>query len=461
MNLPFWGDSIASVSKAAVRIYEEGLLHPWNYPNADPGHPTLFPWIIALCWMVLGQSLWVPHVLIAICLALLLKLMLSFVQLYDEKWQLWALLLTSVSPLFVAQAFEVSLALPLTLAFFAAYRGLKKGNTVLWVLGMMALSLLHLQGILLLGALGLYDIFRSWPLKRAWWKRFPYYFIPLFSFGVWMYFHFIEFGWALITPNYGRQAPGANVILYNLAITTWRLLDLGYFLLFLPVFFSLLVHIAKGRLADIDRLFIALFVMLCIGIPVVFADPPSHRYFLPVYILLVPLFIRWLQKRKPLTQATWLLCSFFILLSGNLWHYPGKCLGDQNLVFLSYFDLEKQIIAELPPNTEVHSFAPLNNASKFTWLQNKRAISYHDLYNKDFKELDWIVESNLNCEFTPEMRKELSDHFVPRVFETYGVYVNVWMNKRLQTQYPSFETKAHQASALEQTVQRLKENMRN
>lgn len=461
MQLPFWGDSIASVSKAAVRIFEEGLLHPWNYPDADPGHPTLFPWIIALCWTIFKQALWVPHALIALCMIGVLKFMQGTMRLYEEKLQAWGLLLLAVSPLLVSQAMEISLALPLTLAYLAAVQGLKKDNKLLWVLGMIALSLLHLQGMMLLAALGLYDLARSWPITIKWWKRAPYYFIPLITFGLWAYFHYYEFGWALFTPNYGRAAPGLGTILYNLAISAWRLLDLGYLILFLPVAWSVFQAARKRRISDLDRLFLASFLLLCIGIPVIFAYPPSHRYILPVYVLLVPLFLRFLQRKKKKVQVLWLSAAFLLLLSGNLWVYPGKCLGDQNLVFLSYLDLEEEIMEALPEKTVVHSFAPLNNASKFTWLVPERSIRYEDLYERDFKSIDWIIESNLNCEFTQEMKDELAQEFVAHSFESYGMYVNVWMNKNLINAYPEFATQPHQIGGLERWMRNLKDKAKS
>jgi len=461
MQLPFWGDSIASVSKAAVRIYEEGLLHPWNYPDADPGHPTLFPWLIALCWNIFGQSLWVAHGLVALCLIGVLKLAQNYMRLYDEKLQAWGLLLLAVSPLLVSQAMEISLALPLTLAYFAAIQGLKKDQKFLWVLSMIALSLLHLQGMMVLAALGLYDLMRSWPITLKWWKRAPYYLFPLATFGLWALIHQHEFGWAIFTPNYGRSAPGIGTIIYNLAISTWRLLDLGYFILVLPVAWSLFFAAKKGLLSDIDKLFIASFFLLCLGIPVIFAYPPSHRYFLPIYLLLVPLFLRFLQRKKEKIQALWLSAAFVLLLSGNLWVYPGKCLGDQNLVFLSYMDLEQDMIESLPENTTLHSFAPLNNDSKFTWLVPERTIRYTDLYDLDFKQVEWIIESNLNCEFTPEMKETLTQEFVARSFESYGLYVNVWMNKNLIATYPDFATQAHQAGGLEIWMRKLKESLKH
>lgn len=461
-SLPFWGDSIASVSKAAVRIYEEGLHRPWNYPTSDPGHPTLFPWIIALCWTLFGNYLWIAHALVALGVGALLWLMRHYVVLYDEKWQLAAFALFLVSPLLVSQAIQISLALPMALAFFAAVRALKKANYLVLVLCMIALSLLHLQGMLLLAALGLYDIFRSWPLKKSWWKRFPLYLFPMVSFALWVWFHYQEFGWALITPNFGQRAvPGFRTVLYNYGIGTWRLVDLGYFVLFIPVFITFLKLLLKNRLADLDRLFLAVFLVLCLVIPVIFPYPPNHRYIFPVYLLLVPLFIRWLQNKPKLTQSVWLSSAILFLLSGNIWYYPGKCLGDQNLVFLSYRDIEKEMMEVLPKGTTLHSFAPLNNPSKFTHLTETRDIRYEDLYDREFLSLDWIVESNVNCEFTAAMRDTLRDHFVPHVFESYGVFANVWMNKRLLERYPEFATREHEPEAAETFIRSLKEKLQH
>ncbi|MBI1222293.1 MAG: hypothetical protein GC180_06780 [Bacteroidetes bacterium] len=460
-QLPFWGDSIASVSKAAVRIYTEGLANPWNYPDADPGHPTLFPWMIALFWKALGFQLWVPHLMVAILSALLLKELILASRLLDEKLQLWALILGSIAPLMLSQAIEISLALPLTLLFFIAARNLKKCNTRAWVLAATAMVLVHLQGLMLLGALGFYDLLRSWPLRKSFFYRLPYYFIPLLAFGIWLYFHQRAFGWALFTPNYERGAPGLHVAIYNLFISGWRIIDLGYFVMILPVMYRIIHHLIKKKGSDQEKLFLSLFLVLAIGIPVVFAYPPNHRYLLPIYILSIPLFLRILLPFSNKKKALILSASFLVLLSGNLWFYPGKCLGDQNLVFLNYRPLEKQMIQDLPDSATVYSYAPLNNASLYTYLKDKRSIRYDDLYGKDYASCDWIAESNLNCEFNQNDRDSLEALFVSHTYENYGVFVRLWMNKKLLPTYPDFPGPDRQPGSLEKLIRILKAKFRS
>lgn len=460
-SLPFWGDSIASVSKAAVRIFDEGLMHPWNYPDADPGHPTLFPWIIALFWKILGFHLWVPHLLVALMSAFLIQILDHYSKLLDEKLRIWAVLLIGIAPLTLSQAIEVSLALPLSLLTFLAAIDLKKGKVLRMSLWMSLMMLIHLQGMMLVAAIGFYDLLRSWPLKLSFWKRLIWYLPPFLVFGIWLYFHQKEFGWALITPNYGRAAPGFKTIIYNLGISAWRLMDLGYFILSIPVLWALLKNLTKKKSSDQEKLFLSLFLVLCIGIPVVFAYPPNHRYIFPVYLLSVPLFLKNIQVLNDRKKVIRLSAAFLILLSGNLWYYPGKCLGDQNLVFLNYHELEKDIIQDIPEGSILYSYAPLNNNSRYTWLEEKRSVVYTDLYNRSFDSCDWIIESNVNCEFTASDRDSLSAHFVSRTYENFGVYANVWMNKRLLSIHPNFPGPARNPGFLEEKMQRLKERLKN
>lgn len=459
-DLPFWGDSVSSVSKAAIRIYSEGLDRPWNYVDTDPGHPTLFPWLIALFWRLLGYELWVPHALVALCSWGILYLIREQLKIFETKWQLFGLLLSAVSPLFISQSIEVSLSTPLTLAFLFAARSLKRGQYVYFSLAILALPLIHLQGVLLVAALGLYDLLRHWPTNKHWWMRSPLYLIPAAGLGIWLYFHYREFGWALVTPNYERASPSLKTIVYNFGISAWRLLDLGYFIVSIPLLYKIGQSIKKSATTDSEKLFVATFLFLCIGIPILFAYPPNHRYVYPVYLLLIPLFIRFLQKKKPSQQITWLGTAFVLLLSGNFWYYPGKCLGDQNLVFLNYQEIVKEMKEVLPEDAVLHSYAPLNIPSRYTHLRENVFPHYRDLYNLKTDSLDWVIESSLNCEYTPLVREELRQSFVARSFESYGVYVNVWMNKKLIAQHPDFATKPHEPSGFEKFIQEMKKRLK-
>ncbi len=461
-DLPFWGDGIASVSKAAVTIYERNLTQPWNLPDADPGHPTLFPFVIALCWKLFGFQLWVPHLLVALMLGLCLREIQYWSNPLPEEQKTWVLLLAALSPLTVSQGVEISLQMPLTLLFLISARMLRKGNYPYFALAASGMLLIHLQGVLLLGALFLWQAWRLKfsikPLLRPlfWWL------LPALVLTGWMYAHYQVFGWALSTPNYGRAVPSAAGMLYNLGIMAWRLLDLGYFILLIPAVLYLFGRWRKKVLSEGEKLILTTALVLCVGIPLIFAYPPSHRYIFPVYLFLPVLFVRHWQKLADRKKLGIYAGALLVLLSGHLWYYPGKCLGDQNLVFLNYHRLEKQMLSENPGIRTFHSFAPLNNDRLYTYLRypGEKEPVFQDLYDQNFQEIPFILESNLNCEFTPQMRQQLDTLFVPRTYQEYGVYLTLWINKSERQRYPQFEERRREKGKLETWIETLKRKLK-
>ncbi len=457
-NLPFWGDGIASVSKAAVRIYNEGLLHPWNYPDADPGHPTLFPWLIALCWNLFGQSLWVAHALIAIASALLARLLYLLSNAFAEEYRLWALILFFIAPLSVSQGILVSLQLPLTLAFFAAIWLLRKQQRIWFTIVICMLPLIHLQGVLLVGILFLFENWKS-NFQRigkihSW---IPYLFAGL-VFGLWLIAHYFAMGWALFTPNYSRSAPSLGGMIYNIGISAWRIIDLGYIVLTISALVLAITKFRKRVTGDLEKLLLLSTLVLGIGIPLIFAYPPNHRYVLPVYILSIPLFLKWLMPKTIQAKTSWLSLAVIALLVGNVFYYPGKCLGDQNLVFLGYHKLEERIAQELDSGTLVYSYAPHNNADSFTYLE-PRSLQHRDLYGANNDTTPIIIQSNCNCEFSAEELERLRQTHYAKSFETYGVYVNVWLHPSLVERYPELAVQEeHEPTAIETWIKRLKKS---
>ncbi|MDX5320892.1 MAG: hypothetical protein LPK45_07280, partial [Bacteroidota bacterium] len=101
------------------------------------------------------------------------------------------------------------------------------------------------------------------------------------------------------------------------------------------------------------------------------------------------------------------------------------------------------------------------NDSKFTWLIPSRSIRYTDLYDQEYEQVDWILESNLNCEFSGEDRGVLDSFFVSRTFSAYGVYANLWMNKRLSNDFPNHAGPKREPGKLEIWIQEMKTKLKN
>ncbi len=77
-NDPFFGDSISTVARAATHIYDSHLQTPWYLPADDPGHPTLFPYLLAVAWTIFGKKLIIGHIFTLVFAVLLLYRLRSF-----------------------------------------------------------------------------------------------------------------------------------------------------------------------------------------------------------------------------------------------------------------------------------------------------------------------------------------------------------------------------------------------
>lgn len=429
--LPFWGDSIASVSKAALNIYDKGLHQPWNMPTADPGHPTLFPWLIALGWKLFSVNLWWPHALITFCLWGILKEMKHRLAMIEPSVMSIALLIAALAPLSVSLGLGIGLQAPLTYLFLLNARLLQQNKWGWFALGCSAMLLIHLQGMLLFGALGLWQLLRNGKNWKRSAEHFWIWLIPATILSLWFVWHKATFGWAISTPVYSRALPTAFSVLYNWLITGWRLMDLGYWVLSIPALLQVLKLTRKGTLSQLALLYVSTFVCTAVAIPALFAYPPSHRYYWPLLLLAVPLAFQFMQHFSAKRQLTLAMMAFVILMTGHVWHYPGKCLGDQNLVHLGYLELEKEIVSDFPSVDSICGYAPLNNHPRYTWLKPERQPIYADLYHRDFAMTKYVIESNLTCEFTETDQRQLWHTHEPFTYRSYGIYATLWVNKAL------------------------------
>ncbi len=155
---PFLGDSIPSNLFAAENIYNQHFTTIWNVPEADPGHGTLYPAFIALMWLIFGKNLWITHLVqIAVGLATCHVGYKIARKSWGESTSQFAVLLFSISPLYVGQLVGASLQLPLTLAAFAAFYFWQQKKYVLYTLSLCLMMLCHLQAAFLLLFLFIHD----------------------------------------------------------------------------------------------------------------------------------------------------------------------------------------------------------------------------------------------------------------------------------------------------------------
>jgi hypothetical protein len=446
IHLPFWGDAIASVSKPALTIYDNGLFVPWNLPNADPGHPTLFPWLLALCWMLLGKSLWVAHLLVFIFIIALIWLTDKIGKGYLTDNHIFILKMSLlISPLFVSQALGVFLQLPLTVFFLAAYYASIKNKIIIAAILLSAMMLCHLQGVLFLMT---FFIFRLWKWFESksrlnFLQELLLFGLPTFVIALWLYFHKQEFGWALVTPNYMRASSDLKTGIYNFFIGIWRIVDLGYLLVSLFSFLLLIKRIKTKATSNLEKLLVSLSLVFLLVLPFLFAHPPNHRYFLGFFMIAFFVFFKFLQTKSLKYQVNMMVLNLLFLGVGNFMYYPGKCLGDANIVYLNYTNIEEELIKIIGAGHIVYSYAPLNNHSLYTQLSTKSTIDYADLYEEPIEKLPYVLRTNLNCEFTAEDLKRLEKNFQSHDMSVYGINATLYVNNMIRhtIEYQGFGVK--------------------
>lgn len=437
-NLPFLGDSLPNNLFAAENIYNHQLGTIWNIPQADPGHPTLYPYLTALVWMVFGKSLWATHLLTAFTGFFLSVIVFKIASRYlDDSTAKFAVLLIVISPLYVAQLFSASLHLPLTALAFAALYYWQQKKRGAYSLALCLMMLCHLQGAFLLLFLAINDIADTWLQKgrgKLWdWfaKNWWVYTLPFTVFAAWLLLHRQQFGWALASPNYIRDMPGFKGFLYNLAIACWRIIDFGYIIPFAVVvyFFASrrkVLHITDNKTKLLVTYLLCLVVLVG-GICLTFALSPAHRYFFAASVLLIILFAGAIGQMSVVWGRVWATTACIFFLAGNFMYYPGKCMGDDNLAYLPIHELEKNLVYDFPKGTVFYTYAPLSNPSSIRYLDSSKGAVFKGLYHANMDSIDYVVQSNLNCEFTPAQLEKLKS-WHGTSYEEGSVYLNVYAN---------------------------------
>lgn len=455
---PFFGDAIASTSKAALAIYDSGF-HTLFYPEAiDPGHPTLFPVVMALCWKIAGLHLWVSHLLSSCCALLLLwslrKCCLLFVSLPVANIIL--LLSCCFSTYLSMSAMMLNTTLLMALCLLAIHALVSQQK---WVfIGVTSIMMLtHLQAAYFLTALVVADCwigvginnqtFIQW-IRASWLK----YLFPAGVFLAWLVLHYLHTGWVLHSPNYSdaQSLKGPVTFLKGLALISWRLVDYGM----LPVY--CVTAVALWRNKTDRKLKIVFGVMLMVTsliMAITLEHTIGHRYFLVFQLLCISIAVGYLAQFPPKYFAAGVGLLLMSLVAGNFLYYPGKTLGDATLAYRNYFKIEQHIREEASKGDSIFSYAPIANPSRSRYLTEEGLLLLR-ITSDSLNTYPVILQSNVNAEFTTEQRKYLETNWYGKSYEEGAVYVNIFLNPS-SYQKPEGWT-LREPSWLEQQINALK-----
>jgi hypothetical protein len=444
---PIYGDGVVNVSRAAVEIYKNDLTIAYYKDIPDPGHPTLIPFLLAVTWKIAGFTLPVTHafnILIAFFFLWAFgKLCRHFLK---EITAFWAQFIFGISSIVIAQTAILSpQLLTFGLFFLALYFVLKKqfGYSSLF-LALMVLT--HLQGVFLWGLILLWYLL---PVKELKYKLFnPGFWVmvllPMLMFGIWLWYHQVNTGWLLFSPDYMRDSAGIKGIVYNLAMSIWRLVDHGFVIFWVLILFAFrkILSSEQGKLL----LFFTVGLMLLLSYTISFGI--AHRYFIPVYGLLILTAFSFEFNIKKL------VFSFVLLAAGHFLYYPGKIPGDQTLHYRSFFKLENELKVILQ-NDKACAHTPIAFPRIYTHLEDQSVLNILPLYDKDPAECAWLLESNITIGFAEDLRKELENKPVHSI-QSGVVYINVYLNHPDEEKLSRANWVKRKTGKMEQFISHLK-----
>jgi hypothetical protein len=208
MHDPFFGDAISSTYQSANHIYDNSLMTIFYPIDTDPGHPTLYPYLLAVSWKIFGQTIEVSHAYSAFWMLLLSLLFVKIARLFltPQNTFLAAILLVSFGTYLSLSAMVLNTTM---LMFFVlvSFYGLYTKKSWLLLIGNCLMVLTHLQGTFFVIGFGIAHVICDsyFNKKNIFYfikRHLIYYLIPSLLFIGWIYLHYLHTGWYTHSPNY-------------------------------------------------------------------------------------------------------------------------------------------------------------------------------------------------------------------------------------------------------------------
>ena len=457
-NDPFHGDAVTSTARVALNIYENNLKTIWYPANFDPGHPTLFPYLLACIWLVLGKSLSVCHaVILVICFFILfVTRKIALIYTHETKANI-ATLLTGIYSIFVAQqALLLNTPLFYLLVLLCLYY-IIKSNVKAFIFCSVLMELTHLQANFFLLAFGFVYCYQAYHNKSNFYafavKGLKLFLPAIFTLTIWLYIHHNHFGWAFLSPNYTEHnnIKGASQFIQSIFLIIWRLIDNGMLTVYM-----LLAYFAYKQKLNKELLIYSLIILVVnsICMAVFLYNTIGHRYFMISQFMFIILLLQACNHEN----IKWVIGLVFTsLLFGNFMYYPGKVIADTNLQYRNFFKLEQQVKTNFD-SISFYSYAPISSGAAIRYLNDEKGLKISSLNEVDLDTIPALLQSNVNAEFTKPQRDFLSKNWYGNSYENGSVYVNVFLNPKFYQKPTWF--KLRESNYFETKLQELKYKIR-
>jgi hypothetical protein len=446
LNLPFFWDTIL-YSKIAHWFLENNFSSLVVPQVLDTGNQTFFELLLALSWKICGKALWTSHLIIV---PFLLGIVIQYYFLarkYIPESPLGpSLIFLMLEPTLLAQSTMVSLDIIIVFFYLLGLNAILSGKKRLLVIAALGLSLTNLRGATLISALALTEALVHRNINPR--KLLPY--IPgVCVFAGWLCFHYLKTGWIINQPDEWsehRQMIGAQGMVRNLLFIIWRFFDFGKFAVWLFAGAVLLNRIRnKGypekKEKELFLLAAVPFILLTL-VFLPFSNPIGHRYFMPVYLLLLLVACYQFQFIVKRGQRVLLYCILAIsFVAGHLITYPPPLSNgwDSFVTHILYFPLRDKMTGYILDNgippAEVCTDFPLNSSYRFTNLCEKD-LEFSNKYFGGINKYNYVIQSNINNRFyKSELDALRTEWQMVKEFVSGPVYIRLYKSESLKKFY--------------------------
>ena len=409
-HLPFFWDTILT-STITQHFFFHGFGNFISPSQYDAGHPPFFYIYVTGFYHIFGKNLFAAHLSI---LPFTILGIVSFIQLlqhfsFTKKQQIFGVVLYFSIPAIITQNILVSYDAVLLSLYLAAFVAFLKDKKILFSFLLIGIVGISLRGLFCLISLSITIYFLLKKDIKSW-MNWSFYFVPsILIISTWYLYHYTQTGWFLSTnaEGWSNQRGLVNTVgfLKNSLSIARCFFDLGIVILSL---LSLYYFIQKKK---IDNFILIAFVPAIIFsisfLP--FSNPINHRYFLIVYVLMIPIVIQFLSNKKMILSVLTILVLWF----GNLQIYPVpisngwdctlQCVNYNSCMQDFYFmnNREKSV-----DRTKIGSVFPMI-ASVYQTEMLDDTLRLINVNTKSIDSISSILYSNVGNDFSDEQIKQL------------------------------------------------------
>ncbi len=357
-------------------------------------------------------------------------------RLAGKQGSFWLLPLVMIQPVLLGQSVLISPDVVLAFLFLTAFNAVLKENKWALAITILGLSMISLRGMMTAVAVFMFDgLYRTLKMPAET-PRFRFYLVKnyadrllfylpggvfAFAFLVW---HYQIKGWIGYFPG-STWAPafervGVAGLVKNIAILIWRLLDFGYFAIWIVAGYLLIrsfLSIGVNQLQRIQTVSAfaetkpALLALVCAFIfltptLLIYKGLLNHRYLLPVYLTATIVCFQEIMALKDIgLRRTLYALVFLSLFAGGFLVYPQPVATgwDATPAHLPYYTLRTQMLQFIAgrhiPISCIGTAFPNRRPFRDVDLTDSDDASFAE---KDFQRNDYIFYSNVMNDFTEQ-----------------------------------------------------------